>query len=377
MMTTPPPAPHPSPLTPHPPDGFSGSYDPADVTFLLKPVRLVPTPVAEKERLIQSGRRHYSEMISAERLPSATYLDVFHRALARVKARFARDVLALAARLAERPGGVTLVSLARAGTPVGVLLARALRGVFGVPAAHYSVSIIRDRGIDEVALGFILDRHPAVSVAFVDGWTGKGVIARELTSAVTAFNARTGAGLDPGLYAVVDLCGAAAVAATGDDYLIPSAVLGATVSGLVSRSILNAEVVGPGDFHGCLYYDEFAPHDLSRAFVDDVSAEVVRQAPAFTPPPPPAPAVLRRASAAFLAAVRERAGVRDPNHVKPGLGEATRVLLRRVPDRLIVRDPDSPDVEHLLVLAREKAVPTDTDPALPYAAAALIKELDG
>jgi hypothetical protein len=371
----------PSPLILHPSRPFSGSYDPADVTFLLKPVRLAPTDVAEKERLIQSGRRHYSEMISAERLPSAAYLAVFHRALARVKARFARDVLALAARLAERPGGVTLVSLARAGTPVGVLLARALRGVFGVPAAHYSVSIIRDRGIDEVALRFILDRHPAASVAFVDGWTGKGVIARELASAVTAFNARTGAGLDAGLYAVADLCGAAAVAATCDDYLIPSAVLGATVSGLVSRSILNADVVDPGDFHGCLYYDEFAPHDRSRWFVDEVSAEVNRQAQSFTPSPAPDDAGrarrLRRASAAFLESVRERSGVRDPNHVKPGLGEATRVLLRRVPDRLIVRDPDSPDVEHLLVLAREKAVPTDTDPALPYAAAALIKELDG
>lgn len=377
MKTEPASSIHPSSLIRQPLHPLSGSYDPADVAFLLKPVRVAPTPVAEKERLIQSGRRHYSEMISAERLPSAAYLDVFHRALARVKARFARDVLALAARLAARLGGVTLVSLARAGTPVGVLLARALRGAFGVPAAHYSVSIIRDRGIDEVALRFILERHPAGSVAFVDGWTGKGVIARELTSAVAAFNARTGAGLDAGLYAVADLCGAAAVAATGDDYLIPSAVLGATVSGLVSRSILNADVVGPGDFHGCVVYDEFAPHDLSRWFVDEVSAEVVRQAPAFTPPPPPDPAALRRASAAFLEAVRERTGVRDPNHVKPGLGEATRVLLRRVPDRLIVRDPGSPDVEHLLILAREKAVPTETDPDLPYAAAALIREVDG
>lgn len=350
---------------------FSGSYDPADVTFLLKPVRLAPTPVAEKERLIQSGARHYSEMISAEKLPSAAYLEVFRRALARNKTRFARDVAALAARLAARPGGVTLVSLARAGTPVGVLLARAL----GVP--HYSVSIIRDRGIDDVALRFILERHAAASVVFVDGWTGKGVIARELAAAVAAFNARTGAGLDAGLWAVADLCGAAAVAATTDDYLIPSAVLGATVSGLVSRSILNADVVGPGDFHACLYYDEFAPHDLSRAFVDEVSAEMTRQ-----PSPPPADvagrgADLRRASRGFLAAVRERTGVRDPNHVKPGIGEATRVLLRRVPDRVIVRDPHSPDVEHLLVLAREKNVPVETDPALPYAAAALIKELDG
>ena len=185
---------------------FSGSYDPADVTFLLKPVRLAPTDVAEKERLIQSGRRHYSEMISAENLPSAAYLAVFHRALERVKARFARDVLTLAARLAERPGGVTLVSLARAGTPVGVLLSRALGG-----APHYSVSIIRDRGIDEAAVRFILERHPAASVVFVDGWTGKGVIARELAAAVATFNARTGAGLDPGLWAVADLCGAAAV----------------------------------------------------------------------------------------------------------------------------------------------------------------------
>ena len=192
---------------------------------------------------------------------------------------------------------------------------------------------------------------------------------------MATFNARTGAGLDPGWGAVADLCGAAAVAATADDYLIPSAVLGATVSGLVSRSILNADVVGPGDFHGCLFLREFAPHDLSRAFVDEVSAEM-------NGPAPPAAALAdaaerRRASAAFLAAVRERTGVRDPNHVKPGIGEATRVLLRRVPDRVLVRDPASPDVEHLLVLAREKNVPVEADAALPYAAAALIKELDG
>ena len=74
---------------------------------------------------------------------------------------------------------------------------------------------------------------------FVDGWTGKGVIAAELRRAVTSFKRGHGAELDPGLYAVADLCGAAAFAATSDDYLIPSSVLGATISGLVSRSILN------------------------------------------------------------------------------------------------------------------------------------------
>ena len=40
---------------------FSGSYESRDVTFLLRPVQLAPTPVEEKERLIQSGKRHYRE----------------------------------------------------------------------------------------------------------------------------------------------------------------------------------------------------------------------------------------------------------------------------------------------------------------------------
>src|SRR5262245_37589572 len=101
---------------------FSGSYQREDVTFLLKPVRLEPTSVAENEWLVQTGRRHYSEMISAETLPSASYLRVFREAMAREKARFARDLLCLAGHIAAaRTGSITLVSLARAGTPIGVL----------------------------------------------------------------------------------------------------------------------------------------------------------------------------------------------------------------------------------------------------------------
>ena len=68
----------------------------------------------EKERLIQSGRRHYSEMIGHEALPSPAYLRVFHDGLARQKARLARHLVTLAGLVAAaRPGPVTLVSLAR------------------------------------------------------------------------------------------------------------------------------------------------------------------------------------------------------------------------------------------------------------------------
>ncbi len=41
-------------MQPH--DTFTGSYQPGDVEFLLKPVVIEMTPVEQKEELIQSGR---------------------------------------------------------------------------------------------------------------------------------------------------------------------------------------------------------------------------------------------------------------------------------------------------------------------------------
>jgi hypothetical protein len=359
---------------------FSGSYHGDDVRFLLKPLALASfVDVPDKERLIQSGRRHYSEMLSRESLPSARYLDVFGQACAANLERMARDCVTLAGLIARRrAGAITLVSLARAGTPVGVVLKRLLGGVFGRDVAHYSLSIIRDRGIDQVALEYILAQgHAPESIVFVDGWTGKGVIAAELRASVAAFNAGHGCDIDGGLYVLSDLAGVAACAAAHDDYLIPSSILNATVSGLVSRSILN-DAIGPGDFHGCVYYAEFEPQDQSRAFADRLVALAQKLAEDGTGAPDvtdAARATAARVSRDYMEAAMRRHGIVDRNLIKPGLGEATRVLLRRTPDRLIVRDAASADVAHLLVLAREKDVPVHLDSGLPYQAVSIIRSI--
>ena len=114
---------------------FHGSYAPDDVTFLLQPLSAQHThtvdDLLEKERLIQSGERHYSEMITPEQPPTAAYLALFHAAVEAYTQRMARDLMHLARRIrAERPGPLTLVSLARAGTPIGILLRRVLREAF-------------------------------------------------------------------------------------------------------------------------------------------------------------------------------------------------------------------------------------------------------
>ena len=354
-------------------EAFSGSYDPADVSFLLKPVALPPTAIAEKEAAIQSGRRHYSEMIAPEAVPGSDYLALYHAALARNGDRLASDIASLAAHLASRRPGreIVIASLARAGTPVGVLLARTLRA-WGHAAHHYSISIIRDRGIDRQALAHIAARHDPADAVFVDGWTGKGAIAGELRSSL----ADQPFGFTPVLAVVADPAGCADIAATADDYLIASGLLNGIVSGLVSRSILSAETVGPGDFHACITYPEHADADLSRAFVDALAPRAAAASARAIGDHTARRAGLAAACEALVTELLSRAGTDDRNRIKPGIAEATRALLRRVPDRLLVRDMDDPDVAHLLHLATSGGVPVERlAPACRYRAVAIIRSL--
>ena len=351
---------------------FSGSYDPEDAVFLMKPVLMEPTEIEAKERLIQSGARHYSEMVPHEPVPGEAYLALYREALARNGPRLARDVVDLAGALAARAAGrpeIVIASLARAGTPVGILLKRALHRL-GLAANHVSISIIRDRGIDRQALRHIASMHDPRDVVFVDGWTGKGAIAAELRRSL----AERPLGFAPWLAVVADPAGQADLAATAEDYLIPSGILNAIVSGLVSRSILNDGLVGPGDFHACVHHRHLARHDLSRAFVETVDA----LARAARPRPIARSTADRQAAAAACEDLMGRLmgayDVADRNRIKPGIAEATRAVMRRLPDRVMIRDADDPDVRHLILLARQRDLPLETLPATSrYRAVTIIR----
>ncbi len=347
---------------------FSGSYAQGDVTFLLRPIAFAPTPVDVKERLIQSGKRHYSEMLSPESLPDARYMALFAQAELRTRTRLAQHIVDLAAALAQRCPGrpVVLASLARAGTPISVLLRRQLVRM-GVSAPHYSISIIRDRGIDREALAHMAARHDPRDIVFIDGWTGKGAIAAELRASL----AGAPFGIRPTLAVIADPAGVADIAATCNDDLIASGLLNAIVSGLVSRSILSEATVRPGDFHACVYYPHWRSQDLSRPFVDRVDAAAAALQPRTLAGHNRAELASERE--AMLREVEGRADVADRNRIKPGIAEATRAFLRRVPERLFVRDPGNPDVAHLMHLAETAAISVDAlDTRCRYRAVAVI-----
>ncbi len=359
-----------------------GSYAPDEVTWLLKDLShaALEADVAERERRIQSGEAHYAESLPIEYRPSAEYRALFDEALAGSAPRLAEAVGTVTELLlAERGPGIALVSLARAGTPIGILMRRWARRFHSVAPPHYAVSIVRARGIDRVALDHLVTHHDPGSLAFVDGWTGKGAITRELTAALDAYARDTGIRLNPDLAVLADPGDCVRTFGTRDDFLIASACLNSTVSGLVSRTVLKADLIGPRDFHGAKFYAELAPDDVSAVLLDTVTASFDAAAPAA------------RAAAARLAAdpaarepnwsgwatverVRSEYGVSTANLVKPGIGETTRVLLRRVPWRVLLRDPDDPDHRHIRRLAAERGVPVEVVPDLAYACIGLVKE---
>ncbi|GLP72936.1 hypothetical protein TUM20983_00460 [Mycobacterium antarcticum] len=358
-----------------------GSYAADEVQWLLKDLShlALEADVADRERRIQSGLAHYAESLPVEYQPDAAYRELFDRVLQTSAARLATAVGTVTDLvLAERGPQSVLVSLARAGTPVGILMRRWAARMHGLTLPHYAVSIVRDRGIDVAALNFLAEHHDPALVVFVDGWTGKGAIARELTAALAEHANGGGAVFNDDLAVLADPGHCVRTYGTRDDFLIASACLNSTVSGLVSRTVLNADLIGPGEFHGAKFYRELADADVSTRLLDTVSEQFtgvraeVRNAVAEMVDSDRTPSWSGWAS---VEKVRGQYGVSTVNFVKPGVGETTRVLLRRVPWRILVRDPLAPEHEHIRMLAAARGVPVDVDENLAYSCMGLVRSV--
>jgi hypothetical protein len=359
-----------------------GSYQPDEVRWLLTDLSdyELEADTAQREQLIQSGAAHYAESLPIEYQPGPEYRALFGSVLKETANRLATAVGAVTELvLAQRQSDIVLVSLARAGTPIGILMRRWAHTRHGLTLPHYAVSIVRDRGIDTAALDFLAARHDSSKVVFVDGWTGKGAIISELSAALAGYRRSTGIHFNDDLAVLADPGHCARTFGTRDDFLIASACLNSTVSGLVSRTVLNPRILAPGQFHGAKFYRDLAADDVSNYFLDTVSArfsdvrsDVEKRLVGLL-------STDRTPTWSGMTTVRrlgEQYGVSNPNFVKPGIGETTRVLLRRVPWRILVRDKTDPEHRHIRMLAASRDVPVTVDQDLAYSCVGLIKDLN-
>ena len=202
-------------------------------------------------------------------------------------------------------------------------------------------------------------------ILFVDGWIGKGAILGELQKDVAPYS-----GVSSELAVVADPANITELCGTHHDLLIPSSCLNCTVSGLISRTFLRDDIIGKEDFHGAVYYGELEKADLSHEFLKAIEKEFWLEVPKDDWQP----------QGLAIDEVRKIAGeygIDNINLIKPGIGETTRVLLRRVPWKILVNEKYKEDasLEHILRLAEEKEVPVEWYPLENYKACGLIKKV--
>ena len=260
-------------------------------------------------------------------------MEIYREALEKYAEPTALAVGKLSDKIIQTRGQeVVIVSLARAGIPIGILVKHYIRQKYQFDVPHYSISIIKGRGIDDNAMKYLLGRYQPQQLLFLDGWIGKGAILDELRKDIGAYE-----GVSSDIAVAADPANVTGLCGTHEDILIPSSCLNCTVSGLVSRTFLREDIIGPDDFHGAVYYGELADSDLSYEFIDAV--ERYFRIGDILPGRAPAKQgeiddgdcgidEVRRIAAAFH--------VDDINLVKPGIGETTRVLLRRVPWKVLI-----------------------------------------
>ncbi len=356
------------------------SYSTNDVVVLLKDLtgQIETMETKEREAKIQSGV-HYSELLPQEFAPSKEYLSLYNESVQRNKGKVAEGIGILAEKLYKKHGDkLVLISLARAGLPVGILIKRYLKAIYKIEVPHYGISIIRGKGIDINAMQYIYEKEKSVEhFQFIDGWTGKGAIAKQLIDAVKTLkeaNKYIWDTLSPDLAVLADPAKICTISGTQEDFLLPTSCLNSTVSGLTSRTILNKSVcVEKGDFHGAVYFSEFEKQDLSLDFLDIITKEFKKQ-PLLTFDIP-------EMKNKVVSHLQEVFSISDINKIKPGIGETTRVLLRRIPWAVIINDEmdeeillQDEDIQPIFRLCKEKNIPIKKANLGNYKVCGIIKE---
>ncbi len=229
-------------------------------------------------------------------------------------------VAALVERLTQRVLTETdraplLLAILRAGVPVGHLLARRLERHYGEPVPLVAISLFQKLGWDDQALAQALALHPDRPIWFVDGWTSRGGVARELRSAhqrwCQAGRPDFTAGRGPRLAVLLDPRGQAQATASRQDLFIPSACFTAPETLGFSRSFATED---GGMFRVYLFPPELQRPELVRAWTD-----IAQVRPAALP--------------------EER--VEDQEPLPPGwrlhINEVVRALINRDPQEIFLR----------------------------------------
>ncbi len=130
----------------------------------------------------------------------------------------------------------------------------------------------------------------------------------------------------------------------------------------------------PNDFHGAAFYSELVAEDLSEEFINTIEKnfkfDFNKEAQSNC---------ININGSDVIKSILSEYDIKDKNFVKPGIGETTRVLLRRIPWKILINEyyADSDELTHIYRLADEKKVECEISrtPLENYKVCGIIKNL--
>lgn len=338
---------------------MKSSYNENDVKILIKDLtgKIEPVSLEERKRRVDNGE--FSRSIMIKEYPISEeyekicvgYLEDYAKQTADAVAKVSEQIYN------EKKDKLVLVSIIRAGIPIGILIKRYLKNKYNVNIPHYAISLVK--GLDDNAMKYILERHDANGIQFIDGWTGKGSVTRELVE-----SAKNYPGVDASLAVLSDSINITKYCGVRKDIFIPSAPFNATATGLVSISILKNELIGKNDFHGAIYLKDLESHDHSLEFLNAVEKHFD-----YTTTDERIDVV----EVNEIDEISKNLNI-DKSLLNPSINEAARAILRRNLNKLLVCDIDDFDVKVIVELAKLKGVKVEKYPLKYYKAVSVAKD---
>ena len=147
--------------------------------------------------------------------------------------------------------------------------------------------------------------------------------------------------------------------------------MNSTVSGLISRSLYTEPQPG---LHRAIFYDNLIEFDHSLAFIEQIDSK--RQQLASSPKNLPTFNQPRYSTQSIIDELAVDYNINNRNRIKPTIAEATRAILRRDPERILLATASHPDTTLLRHLCSDRNIEISVLGAkiLPYQAITLIKE---
>ncbi|MEA1962465.1 MAG: tellurite-like stress resistance cysteine protease StiP [Bacillota bacterium] len=165
---------------------------------------------------------------------------------------------------------ILLVAILRAGLFISLGLAKRMAYLSGEDVPVVALGLFHEAGIDRQAFAQICADYPEYYPVFVDGWTGRGVVAAELREDCSRLNDAPDLQGFPLLATLVDPGHYGDLWGTDQDVLLECAHFSAPEVLGFSRAFIK----DPGQmWHAYTYPDEYCNHALIEAWLNIFSSE--------------------------------------------------------------------------------------------------------